>query len=109
MLKGTREAVLHRMQPISVHGQLSYDVHYTFTDDPDSQMRVARVGPEALAPGLQDGDTVKLDFLVGAVTAGLGVAVVVVLTLRAMGEWKTIQARPGCARPDYGSLYRKGQ
>jgi hypothetical protein len=47
--------------------------------------------------------------LVGAVAAGVGVAVVVVLTVRAMGEWKTIQARPGGARPDYGGLYRKGK
>lgn len=31
--------------------------------------------------------------LVGAAVAALGTAVVVVLTLRAMGEWKTIQAR----------------
>jgi hypothetical protein len=31
-------------------------------------MRVARVGPEALGPGLQDGDRVRLDFLVGVVT-----------------------------------------
>ena len=57
MLKGSRDAVLHRMQPISIHGQLSYDVHYRFADEPDSQMRVARVGREALAPGLQAGDT----------------------------------------------------
>jgi hypothetical protein len=69
MLKGTREAVLHRMQPISIHGQLSYDVHYKFADEPDLQMRVARVGPEALTPGLQEGDHVQLDFVLGAVTA----------------------------------------
>jgi hypothetical protein len=69
MLKGTRDAVLHRMQPISIHGQLSYDLHYTFADEPDSQVRVARVGGEALAPGLQNGDPVRLDFLVGVVTA----------------------------------------
>ena len=68
MLKGARDAVLHRMQPISIHGQLSYDVHYKFTDEPDGQMRVARVGPEALVPGLQAGDTVTLDFVVGVVT-----------------------------------------
>jgi hypothetical protein len=68
MLKGTRDAVLYRMQPISIHGQLSYDVHYKFTDEPDGQMRVARVGPEALVPGLQEGDTVALDFVVGVVT-----------------------------------------
>lgn len=69
MLKGSRSGTLHRLQPISIHGQLSYDLHYTFADEPDGQMRVARVGPEAIAPGLQSGDTVMLDFLVGVVTA----------------------------------------
>lgn len=69
MLKGSRDAVLHKVQPISIHGQLSYDVHYRFADEPDSHVRVARVGGEAIAPGLQDGDRVRLDFLVGVVTA----------------------------------------
>jgi len=69
MLNGSRDALLHRLQPISIHGQLSYDVHYTFADEPESQARVARVGGEALAPGLQVGDRVRLDFLVGVVTA----------------------------------------
>ncbi len=69
MLKGSRDAVLHRMQPISIHGQLSYDVHYKFADEPDSQMRVARVGTEGLSHGLQEGDRIRLDFLVGVVTA----------------------------------------
>lgn len=68
MLKGSREAILQKIQPISIHGQLSYDVHYQFADDPEDQMRVARVGAEALSPGLQDGDRVRLDFLVGVVT-----------------------------------------
>ena len=69
MLKGSREAILNRLQPISIHGQLSYDVHYRFADEPDDQVRVARVGGEALDRGLQDGDRVRLDFLVGVVTA----------------------------------------
>jgi len=68
MLKGSRNAILKRLQPISIHGQLSYDVHYSFDDDPD-QVHVARVGPEAVAHGLQQGDLVRLDFLVGVVTA----------------------------------------
>jgi hypothetical protein len=68
MLKGSRDAVLHRMQPISIHGQLSYDLHYTFVDEPDGQMRIARVGPEAIAPGVETGETVRLEFLVGVVT-----------------------------------------
>jgi hypothetical protein len=69
MLKGSRDAVLHRMQPISIHGQLSYDLHYTFADEPDGQVRVARIGGEAITPGLQNGDRVSLDFMLGIVTA----------------------------------------
>jgi hypothetical protein len=69
MLRGTREAVIHKMQPVSIHGQLSYDLHYLFSDDPEGQARVARVGPEAIEPGIQAGDRVSLDFVVGVVTA----------------------------------------
>ena len=54
------------MQPISIHGQLSY-THYR-SDEPDS-MHVARIGPEAMEGGLQAGDHAMLDFLVGVVTA----------------------------------------
>ena len=68
MLKGSRDAVLHKLQPLSIHGQLSYDVHYKFADELDGQIRVARVGAEALDPGLQEGGRVRLDFLVGVVT-----------------------------------------
>jgi hypothetical protein len=69
MLKESRDAVIRRLQPISIHGQLSYDLHYLFADEPDGHVRVARVGPEAIAPGVQAGDRVRLDFLVGVVTA----------------------------------------
>jgi hypothetical protein len=68
MLKGSRDAVLKRVQPISIHGQLSYDVHYVFVDDSPEDVHVARIGPEALAVGLQAGDRARLDFLVGVVT-----------------------------------------
>ena len=69
MLKGSRDAILHKLQPISIHGQLSYDLHYKFADEPDGQVRVARIGSEALGPGLQEGEKIRLDFLVGVVTA----------------------------------------
>ena len=39
------------------------------------------------------GSAPAIGALVGATTAAAGVAVVAVLALRAMGEWKTIQAR----------------
>lgn len=69
MLKGTRDAIVQRLQPITIHGQLSYDLHYIFVDEGEDQPHVARVGPEAIAPGVQVGDRVRLDFLVGVVTA----------------------------------------
>ena len=68
MLKGSRDAHLKRLQPISIHGQLSYDVPYVFADDANEEMHVARVGPEAIAPGISVGDLARLDFLVGVVT-----------------------------------------
>jgi hypothetical protein len=37
---------------------------------------------------------------VGAVIGAVGVAIVAVLALRAMGEWKTIQARESAAQQD---------
>ena len=43
MLRGTREAIVRKIQPISIHGQLSYDLQYVFADEPDSQARVARI------------------------------------------------------------------
>lgn len=45
--------------------------------------------------GLQAG----IGLLVGGVLAAGGTAVVAVLTLRAMGEWRTIQARGGPPTP----------
>jgi hypothetical protein len=69
MLKGSREAVLRKVQPVSVHGQLSLDVYYSELDDPDGQMRVARLGPEAVPRNLQTGDRIRLEFLVGVVTS----------------------------------------
>ena len=68
MLKGSREGVVRRIQPVSVHGQLSYDVHYTLDDEEHGALHAARVGPEALSPRLQAGDRVRIDFLLGAVT-----------------------------------------
>jgi hypothetical protein len=68
MLHGSRVAVLRKVQPISVHGQISLDVHYVDPDDDTEQVRVARIGPEAMAKGLEAGDRVILDFVLGVVT-----------------------------------------
>jgi len=67
MLKGTRDVILRRVQPISVHGQISLDVHYFFADDDSQQTRVARVGPEAVSHDLHPGDRIRLEYVLGSV------------------------------------------
>ncbi len=69
MLKGTRPGILRKVQPISVHGQLSWDVFFSDPDDPDGPVQMARVGPEAVDRGLEPGDRVLLEYLVGSVTS----------------------------------------
>jgi hypothetical protein len=68
MLKGTRDGILKRIQPISVHGQVSWDVFFTDVDDPEGQPHVARIGPEAVADhNMEPGDRIQLEYLVGVV------------------------------------------
>jgi hypothetical protein len=66
MLKGTRDGILKRIQPFSVHGQVSWDVYFTDLEDPDGQTHVARVGPEAvMGHNLEPGDRIQVEYLVG--------------------------------------------
>jgi hypothetical protein len=67
MLKGTRDGILKKLQPVSIHGQMSLDVYFTNADDPDGQTNVARVGSEAVASNLEPGDSIRLEYLVGQV------------------------------------------
>jgi len=68
MLKGTRDALLKRIQPISIHGQRSWEIVFTHLDDPEESLHAARVGPEAIAADtLEAGDRVSLEYLVGVV------------------------------------------
>ena len=68
MLKGTRDAVLRRIQPISIHGQMAWEIVFTHADDPAEQLNAARVGPEAIVgQSLEPGDRIKVEYLVGVV------------------------------------------
>lgn len=67
MLKGTRTAILKKIQPVSIHGQVSYDVHYVFVEDDEERTQVARVGREDVAMGLEPGDRVSLEILLNQV------------------------------------------
>jgi hypothetical protein len=74
MLKGSRLAILRKLQPISIHGQISWDVYFSDAEDPDGPVNVARVGPEAVSHRLEPGDRIQLEYLVGVVTAVTKVA-----------------------------------
>jgi hypothetical protein len=65
VLKGTRDGILKRVQPVSIHGQVSWDVFFTDVDDPDGQVHAARLGPEAVAQHLEPGDHIQVEYLVG--------------------------------------------
>ena len=65
MLKGTRDGILKRLQPVSIHGQVSCDVFFTTVEEPDGQPHVARLGPEAVDTNLEPGDRIRVEYLVG--------------------------------------------
>ncbi len=68
MLKGTRDAVVREMRSVSIHGQMSWEVVFTFLDDPGEQLNAARVGPEAISGGnVEVGDRIRVEYLVGVV------------------------------------------
>ncbi len=67
MLKGTRTAIIRRIQPVSIHGQVSWDLSFVFDDDPEEQLHGARVGPEAASHRIEAGDRVELEYVLGAV------------------------------------------
>jgi hypothetical protein len=66
MLKSTRDGILKKVQPMSIHGQISLDVFFTDLDDPEGQVHVARIGPEAvIGTNLEPGDRIQVDYVVG--------------------------------------------
>ena len=68
MLRGIQVGVITKLQPVSIHGQVFYDVHYVKADDEDLIPQVARVGGEDVEAGLHAGDRVKLHVLLNQVT-----------------------------------------
>ena len=65
MLKGTKDGILKRVQPVSIHGQITCDVFFTSIEEPDGQIHVARLGPEAVSDNLEPGDRIRVEYLVG--------------------------------------------
>ena len=68
MLKGSKPGLIKKIQPVSIHGQISLDVHFVDPDEPQGQVSLARVGAESIPKDIEVGDTVELHYLLGAVT-----------------------------------------
>ena len=68
MLKGTRSALVTKIQPVSIHGQVSLDIYNVDPDDPQGQVTLARIGEESIPRDLEAGDRVTLHFVLGVVT-----------------------------------------
>jgi hypothetical protein len=62
VLKGTRPAVVQRIQRISIH------VFWFDPDDPEQELRHARVGAESAPRNLEVGDKVTMHFVMGMVS-----------------------------------------
>jgi hypothetical protein len=69
MLKGTRVAIVKKVQPVSIHGQLSLDVFFVDADDPEGQASLARIGQESVPRNIEPGDRVNLHYVLGVVTS----------------------------------------
>lgn len=69
VLKGSKQGLVRKVQPVSIHGQISLDVYFADPDDPDGQVSVARIGPESVPRGLEAGDRVQLHYMIGIVTS----------------------------------------
>ena len=68
MLRGSKIALVKRVQPVSIHGQISLDVYFVDPEDPEGQVSLARIGPESVPAGLESGDKVELHYMLGVVT-----------------------------------------
>lgn len=68
MLKGSKRGLVTKIQPVSIHGQISLDVYFVDPDDPGGQVSRARVGPESIPKDLEAGEHVDFHYVLGAVT-----------------------------------------
>ncbi len=62
IMSGKKQATLQSVQLVDIHGTRFYDLGYTHDDAP-TQLRSARIGPEAIYEGPQPGDAIIVSYL----------------------------------------------
>ena len=68
MLQKSVEAILVSIVPLSIHGQVIWDVLFAPVGVPGTETGVARIGPESVDEGLQPGDRIVVHTLFGVVS-----------------------------------------
>lgn len=66
IVSGTREAILHELQAVSIHGTILYDLVYAHIGE--GQLRRARLGAESVYGEPRPGDTVRVTYLMNVAT-----------------------------------------
>ncbi len=67
IMSGRKDAVLHHIQLIDIHGTRFYDIVFAHTDAPE-QVRRARIGVDDAYPDPQPGDAISVSYLMNVVT-----------------------------------------
>jgi hypothetical protein len=67
IMSGKKDAVLHQVNLIDIHGTRFYDITFSHTDTPD-QPRRARIGVEDAYPNPRPGDAISVTYLMNVVT-----------------------------------------
>ncbi|MGB9750699.1 MAG: hypothetical protein C0183_08195 [Roseiflexus castenholzii] len=67
VMSGKKDAVLHHIQLIDIHGTRFYDIIFAHIDAPD-QARRARIGVDDAYPDPQPGDAISVSYLMNVVT-----------------------------------------
>jgi len=68
IMSGTKDATLHMVRLIDIHGTRFYDVEYSHDDLP-GQVRAARVGLESAYENPQPNDQIRVSYLMNVVIA----------------------------------------
>ncbi|NWG20379.1 MAG: hypothetical protein HXY39_08605 [Chloroflexi bacterium] len=66
ILSGKKDAVLHQVQLVDIHGTRFYDLTFSLTDAPE-QIQRARIGIEDAYPDPAAGDMISVSYLMNVV------------------------------------------
>jgi hypothetical protein len=62
-----RDAVIHRVNPYLLHGEQYYEIHYSYTSEPDT-LHQSRIAHDYIYPNPQEGDQVLIEAILSIIT-----------------------------------------